>query len=77
MGSAQAGGSLANSPGTPPSSDPRNGHPFFNNILEDEACAQPESVAVPYASKTLVMHEPINPSLRLGGNWPCWAGDLV
>jgi len=31
---------LANSPGTPPTSDPRNGHPFFNNILEDEARAQ-------------------------------------
>ena len=33
----QASGSAANSPGTPPSSDLRNGHPFFNNILEDEA----------------------------------------
>ena len=32
-------GSPSNSPGTPPTSDPRPagaGHPFFNNILEDE-----------------------------------------
>ena len=52
---SQAGGSLANSPGTPPSSDPRNGHPFFNNILEDEARTRPAARAAPDAPPALVM----------------------
>ena len=55
----QAGGSLANSPGTPPTSDPRNGHPFFNNILEDEARARSAAAsAARDASAALVTRDP-------------------